>query len=355
MKNSKQKVVFGQKRIDDPFSRGMGSGGSFKSPRGGNPNPFLGSKMGSEPMQDSGSTVGSWGVGGSFEGKQQQPQSASFFAQGSPSSPFAWPSFSFANKDKQSVSASFAIKEQKLFSSSFAQPSSSFVTPLPFEFKKEGVVSFAPPPSAPKMEFAPPLHSPPPPPRARPAPVSKLSLQQRLEQECLFTPSCRRDVYRVLCATPGKPLRAASVAPPTNFPASPPLLGAVKIGMEVPQGEGGSPSIVLVRRDSNTSNEDVMRLVKLIEEVGKPNMVGIAFTEAFERVLANEYAPFWTDEDSAKLSVPFSVAFGNELSPRLDIAHVIRSREMRREEVEWAKSIPGMRPYLEMLEIFQGE
>ncbi|GMH47044.1 hypothetical protein TrRE_jg1945, partial [Triparma retinervis] len=116
----------------------------------------------------------------------------------------------------------------------------------------------------------------------------------------------------------------------------------------------GTPDFALARRDSKTSNEDVKRLLELIEEVGRPTEIGIAFTEAFERILANEYAPFWVDEDSVKLSVSFTVAFGNELTPRIDISHKIRSREMTRKEVEWARRCPGMQPYAGMLDVFQG-
>ena len=57
-------------------------------------------------------------------------------------------------------------------------------------------------------------------------------------------------------------------------------------------------------------------------------------------LLVSEYVPFWGDEDAAELSVAFLVAFGNELTPRLDIKHRIRSRQLEKADAAWLRSLP---------------
>jgi hypothetical protein len=80
--------------------------------------------------------------------------------------------------------------------------------------------------------------------------------------------------------------------------------------------------------------------LQAIELVGQPTELGLAFTEAFELLLATEYVPWWSDDDARHLSISFTAAFGCELTPRLDLAHALRSRVLDKCDVEWLRGLP---------------
>jgi hypothetical protein len=64
-------------------------------------------------------------------------------------------------------------------------------------------------------------------------------------------------------------------------------------------------------------------------------------TAAFEELLCAEYVPWWDDQDGASLSPSFVFAFGAELTPRLDLAHQIRSRALPAAELAWLRGLPS--------------
>jgi hypothetical protein len=169
----------------------------------------------------------------------------------------------------------------------------------------------------PPKRYAPPAFTPPPPVIS---PIS-LSFEERAQQACLFTPACRRDVYRVLCTPPRGPLAVGAMC----------WVARVRDGQVViePRVQGAADD-----------KEAVAETVKFIEELGQASPVGAAAAATFEKLLVSEYVPFWGDEDAAELSVAFLVAFGNELTPRLDIKHRIRSRQLEKADAAWLRSLP---------------
>ena len=94
--------------------------------------------------------------------------------------------------------------------------------------------------------------------------------------------------------------------------------------------------------------------LQAMEQVGQPTEIGIAFTEAFELLLATEYVPWWSDEDARRLSISFTFAFGFELTPRLDLSHALRSRALDKDDVEWLRRLPPAATFdRRLLEVFQ--
>ncbi len=181
--------------------------------------------------------------------------------------------------------------------------------------------------------------------------TSQLTLEQRRQQVCLFNAACRRDVYKVLCAEPRRPL-----GPPSAPNGPPPALGAPTLSAPPPY-----PPLqwVLVQPHSPFTPQTATSLTRLhdladaeiraaaiqatlsaLEHVGQPTDAGMAFTEAFERLLMSEYVPWWDDAGTSQLSAAFILAFGNELSPRLDIHHALRYRALPQEQVEWLRRLP---------------
>ena len=87
--------------------------------------------------------------------------------------------------------------------------------------------------------------------------------------------------------------------------------------------------------------------------MGTANEGGIAVTEAFERLLAKEYIPWWTQEDVASLSIPFIAAFSRLLGG-LDLAHTIRSRVLSSKDINLLVSIPHIKDaILPIVELYQ--
>ena len=259
-----------------------------------------------------------------------------------------------------------------LFAGSVESPGCVGDAPPPGAVSPGGAVPFGQPspfgPPAPANPFAPaPASAFPPAPAtalfphaAAPAPAVSFSLDQRREQACLFTAACRRDVYRILCAAPRGPLRAP---PPPTAPASggfgfgaadraappraatPPLRwvfdssggGGSTFGFG---GGGGGGRPQLVPAGARTPVADVARTLAAIETVGQPTAEGVAFTEALEALLVREYVGWWDDADAATLSAAFLAAFGNELTPRLDLEHALRSRALPHDDLAWLRALP---------------
>ena len=186
--------------------------------------------------------------------------------------------------------------------------------------------------------------------------VSQLTLHQRREQACLFAPACRRDVHRVLCSAPRGPLDSLHTLPPPHSKRRTHGTRAFDSAAQQAQpapalqwlftfasGRGAftrvSPHSV-GGGDRNTPAAKVAYTLQAIELVGQPTELGLAFTEAFELLLATEYVPWWSDDDARRLSISFTAAFGCELTPRLDLAHALRSRVLDKGDVKWLRGLP---------------
>jgi AcrR family transcriptional regulator len=75
---------------------------------------------------------------------------------------------------------------------------------------------------------------------------------------------------------------------------------------------------------------------------------------AFEMLLVTEYVPRWSDDDARRLSISFTAAFGCELTPRLDLAHALRTRALDKGDVEWLRGLPLPLTYVRgLLEEFE--
>jgi serpin B len=183
--------------------------------------------------------------------------------------------------------------------------------------------------------------------------VSQLTWHQRCEQACLFAPACRRDVHRVLCSAPRGPLESLRSLPPSHskrraygrhaFDSAEQPAPALQWLFTFASGRGAFtrvfPNSVGVG-DRNMPAAKVAYTLQAIELVGQPTELGLAFTEAFELLLATEYVPWWSDDDARRLSISFTAAFGCELTPRLDLSHALRSRVLDKGDVKWLKGLP---------------
>jgi len=182
---------------------------------------------------------------------------------------------------------------------------------------------------------------------------SQFGVEQRRDQACLFTSATRRDVYRVLCAEPRRPLSGQTLRSPISGIArssDPPIQWLFDVSQ---------PGKLISRKAADAFPSVAPALVAstllALEEVGQPTQLGIAFTVAFERTLIEEFVNWWTDEDASALSVAFVTAFGNELTPRLDLVHALRSRRLPAEDIAWLRSLPPQVAFdRRLIDAFQG-
>ena len=84
---------------------------------------------------------------------------------------------------------------------------------------------------------------------------------------------------------------------------------------------------------------DDATLLSALDRLGDPEPLPLAATRAFEHFLAR-CARAWSDAEVSTLSIDFLVAFGRELTPRLDAHHRMRSRPLTEEEIRTVCSPP---------------
>jgi len=193
-------------------------------------------------------------------------------------------------------------------------------------------------------------------PVAQPAPpappshpvFSSFSAADREAQKHLFTPAVRRDVFRILTgqvrglrgvprADGGTSRSSDSAWPsPHRFRRMSRVEAArrARIPWAVRAwrlvgafGPTYFMSVCATSPGGGAVVEDA-ELLSLIPQIGQPTPTGIAFTEAFEEMLATELAPAWEEEDVEDLSDDFLTAFGNELTVRLDINARARTKAL---------------------------
>eukprot|EP00128_Syssomonas_multiformis_P000068 Colp12_sorted_trinity150504_noHs@8410 len=178
----------------------------------------------------------------------------------------------------------------------------------------------------------------------RPSSPSPISIAERELQKVLFTPACRRDVYRVLCmAPPAQP----SVQRSDPLARTPPLKWTFIEASQTFQTRASNPATMTPADEATLC---------AIESIGLTTTVGLAVTVAFENLLTEIYVPFWTDQHVAGFSIAFITAFGMELGPSLDITHAIRARQLSETDIAWLLSLPpSLMGHLRgLLAVFQG-
>lgn len=97
------------------------------------------------------------------------------------------------------------------------------------------------------------------------------------------------------------------------------------------------------------------QMLDAISSIGKITPVALAVTQAFEAYLSH-LVQTWGEREAAALSVEFLVAFGNEMTKRLDVNNRIRSTGLSPQEIQ----ILSTQPFCnfvdsEALETFQGQ
>ena len=168
----------------------------------------------------------------------------------------------------------------------------------------------------------------------------------------MFTSAVRRDIYRIL---------KSPYNPSLGGEDSRQMFGTVLLAKSSDNngpnaawdtfafaGKGANPSGFTILDDE--------QMLEAISSIGKITPVALAITQAFEAYLAQLVQLYWAEPEASQLSIEFLVAFGNELTPRLDINNRIRSTRLAPQEIE----ILSRQPFAnfvdnESLETFQGE
>lgn len=211
------------------------------------------------------------------------------------------------------------------------------------------------------LQPAPPQPAPCPPVPLQPAPpaptandgafdataVSAKEHADRAPQVALFTPAVRRDIYAVLL-NPNEP--GAPVAAPSAEAAAAAAAGRVPFEVVLlckSRTPGGVPDTFLfVDRPRAPTHAaagfaplDDAVLLQAISKIGSLEPTSLAATKAFEAYLTSR-AKGYTDQSTARLSVEFLVAFGAELTPRLNVDHRARVTTLSEAELRTLTSSP---------------
>ena len=183
--------------------------------------------------------------------------------------------------------------------------------------------------AASRLDFNPRIEPAPQPVTAPSRGVLPGSLEARQVDAMLFTGACRRDIYRVLCSLSAR--HTAGFHPRRKqFAPRVPLRWMYSVGTE---------SFVAWPLDSGSQHEGVEQL-KMLEKIGLPEPQALGITAAFEKLLVEEFVPYWEAADLVDFSIQFLVAFGNELTPRLDASHAVRSRSLSTADLAFLRSLP---------------
>jgi hypothetical protein len=181
--------------------------------------------------------------------------------------------------------------------------------------------------------------------------VGTEELQSREKDRPMFTPAVRADVYNVL-RHPNSPTTGAPAPNPSSSSSSSPFQAILLAKQQNSQQQSGFDTYSfcdralfekMIEQDhpqlkqyTVLGNDEMMQAVACI---GKTTPRALAITKAFEAYLS-QTAWTWGDEEASGFSVEFLIAFGNELSTRLDINHRIRSTKLSDEEVDVLSNQP---------------
>ena len=155
----------------------------------------------------------------------------------------------------------------------------------------------------------------------------------------MFMPSVRRDIYRVM-RNPLQPTRGLTAE---ERKAHESLFAVALLARKNHEGIVDGYSFV-DRRTLNRMGQKYalcsdIEVLNAIKSVGLPTEHGIALTIAFETYLAGVTSN-WGDHEASSLSVEFLVAFGTEMTKRLDVNHRIRSGMLSESDVAILKAEP---------------
>jgi len=163
----------------------------------------------------------------------------------------------------------------------------------------------------------------------------------RARDAVLFTPETRRAIYHVLLH-PKAPY-IANIAP---SPSAAVAASRGDIPMETclwRNAEGTAFAYlgvdVVTAMAPGWSEVPRDQLMQSIEHIGSLTPTGYAITDAVELYLT-DVAKQWSDTVAAELPISFTLAFGRELTTRIDINHRIRSMKLTREDVAALASPP---------------
>lgn len=170
------------------------------------------------------------------------------------------------------------------------------------------------------------------------------TLAERNAQTALFTGAVLRDAYHFLI-NPSAPAMALGAKSENGFSQHIHHLGAALLGKRSTVS-GSIDTLAFADRsalpaalpDGWTLLDDATTLSAL-DHLGETWPLALAATEAFEMYLARK-AMAWSPSDTANFTVEFIVAFGRELTPRLDVHHRIRSTKLKDEEVAILRATP---------------
>ena len=181
-------------------------------------------------------------------------------------------------------------------------------------------------------------------------PAPMLDLSSREAQVGLFTPATRRAIYAILL-NPRNP--TAPVAAPSPRAAAAAAAGEVpfEVGLWRAPGLGGTPAFCFVEHAAGApksgdpsapwQEQSGEVLLQAIASIGKPSPEAARrVTDAFEGFLSNLAATHWGAAQVAPLPVDFLLAFGRELTPRLDLMARVRGAKMEAAEVAALRSPP---------------
>ena len=164
---------------------------------------------------------------------------------------------------------------------------------------------------------------------------------ERKEFLSVMNTSVRRDVYNILInpTHPNKGADLSSNKGDGSIPFGAALLAKVSVGTEIDTFAfvdrdtivGSLPEDYQVLDDSN--------VIDAISNMGSSHPCALAVLEAFEDYVKSK-AENWSDEDISLLSVEFLVAFGRELTTRLDVHHRIRSKKLSNDEILLLRNEP---------------
>eukprot|EP00980_Cylindrotheca_fusiformis_P014708 scaffold4004_cov105-Cylindrotheca_fusiformis.AAC.7 len=175
----------------------------------------------------------------------------------------------------------------------------------------------------------------------------------------MFTPAVRRDIYRILRHPTNPGADGAAPSSTSNGQMFESMLLA-KSSSEGGGVDAAWDSFAFCRRQANAPAGytvlDDEQMLEAISSIGKITPVALAVTQAFEAYLAQLVQNYWGEREASVLSVDFLVAFGNEMTQRLDVNHRIRSTRLSPHEIQ----ILSEQPFCnfvdrESLEAFQGQ
>ena len=160
-------------------------------------------------------------------------------------------------------------------------------------------------------------------------------LQARERDQPMFTPAVRRDIYRIL-RNPRDP--GEGTPQMTNN-----MFDSVLLAKSVSSTNGGAwDSFAFAGPGANPRGYTILddeQMLEAISSIGKITPVALAVTQAFEAYLS-QLVMTWGEREASYLSVEFLVAFGNEMTRRLDVNNRIRSMQLTPREVDVLKQQP---------------